>query len=174
MKTLEQFYTRPQANEGKKLPLSLPDGSPSDHYLVILGVDSDEFEFARHKAQQQLVELKVNEDLDDKKIFDETKLIKTKLIATLIKDWSFTDDDGKPLPCTKDAVVEFLTNAPQIAETVDTIACDRDFFLIDSLESSENTQEQSSTSTDQLKEEKSPKDKHSTKSGNKRGRNRKG
>jgi hypothetical protein len=40
------FYTRQKANEGIQLPLFLPDGTKTDHWIRIRGIDSDAFRIA--------------------------------------------------------------------------------------------------------------------------------
>ena len=44
--SMDAFFTRGKANEGVQLPLYLPDGSKSEHWVRILGVDSDIFRAA--------------------------------------------------------------------------------------------------------------------------------
>jgi hypothetical protein len=43
---MDAFYTRQKANEGIQLPLFLPDGTKTDHWIRIRGIDSDAFRIA--------------------------------------------------------------------------------------------------------------------------------
>ena len=43
---MSAFFTRDRANEGIELPLYLPNGRKSEHWLRVLGVDSDAFRLA--------------------------------------------------------------------------------------------------------------------------------
>ena len=51
------FFTRAKANEGERMPLSLPDGTPTDEWLQIRGVDSDEFRVALDEFRRELLVL---------------------------------------------------------------------------------------------------------------------
>lgn len=37
---LSDFYTVPAAEKGKRVPLALPDGTPTEFYLVVMGADA--------------------------------------------------------------------------------------------------------------------------------------
>ena len=126
---MEQFYTRDKANEGIALPLSLTNGEESEHSLTILGIDSDEFKWVNTDEQRKVsttLELAAKiEDEDERKKFiqkrgDESKLA---ILVALIKDWSFDQE------CTEENKTEFLKNAPQIADAINSYAADRKRFF---------------------------------------------
>lgn len=145
--SMKEFYTRSKANEGKKVPLSLPDGSPSEHWLVIRGVDSDEFRRAEAKSKRKAIEIaQIKNDQERDAAIEQQKL---ELIAVLVAGWSFEEE------CTRDNVVDFLREAPQIADMVDRIAVSRASFFGERSSSSTGTQKKSSDSKSARKAPKS-------------------
>lgn len=119
--SMEQFFTRQQANEGIELPLSLPDGTVTQHSIRIRGVDSDIFKRADAASRRKMLELSV--DLDKEKVQVELQREKLKLIASLVISWTF---DREFTPAN---VLEFLEEAPQIADQVDRLASRRSLFF---------------------------------------------
>lgn len=117
---MEKFFTRATANEGKKLPLRHPDGTPSEHYLIIRSQWSDEFIQANDDAMRSLAVKVAAKDADAKSVFQEQKL---SLIAACIAGWSFSTE------FTHENVIEFLRNAPQIAKQVNKLAGDDKYFF---------------------------------------------
>lgn len=136
--SMKEFYTRSKANEGTKVPLSLPDGSPTEHWLVIRGVDSDLFRRAEARSKRKAIEIaQIEDDKKREEAIDEEKL---GLIAVLIADWSFEEE------CTRENVLEFLKEAPQIADVVDRVAVSRASFFGQRSSSSTGTQKRNSGS----------------------------
>lgn len=115
------FFTREAANEGIKLPLYLPDGTESEHYLVVRGTDSDVFRKAEMQAKRSAATIAQLESADDRSEMIAKE--ETKLIASLIAEWSFSTE------MTQANVVKFLTEAPQIAEEVNRTAAQRGRFF---------------------------------------------
>jgi len=119
---LGSFFTRARANEGIKLPLALPDGTPSEHWIRIRGVDSDHFRAADAAARRRMAD-----DLavfkDDSKAQQLLERVSRELIAELVIEWSFKT------PCTRENVLKLLTEAPQIAQEIDTLAARRRLFF---------------------------------------------
>lgn len=118
---MQEFFTRQIANEGIRLPLVLPDGSPSEHWLQVRGMDSDEFHTAEMIAKREAAMIA---DIPS----DEERAVavndaQNTLIAALIADWSF------PTDCTKENVKNFLREAPQIADEVNRLAAKRSLFF---------------------------------------------
>ena len=50
MSGMHDFSIRQRANDGRRIALSLPDGSPTDHWLQIRSRWSDAFRQARDEA----------------------------------------------------------------------------------------------------------------------------
>lgn len=125
---MEEFFTRGIANEGVKLPLYHPDGTVSEHWLKVRGVDSDHFRAADTEGKRKVVVFAALKDPQEKaQAARDTEL---ECIAALVADWSF------PQECTAENVVTFLTEAPQIADMVNRFAAHRaEFFSKKSLPS---------------------------------------
>lgn len=118
---MKEFYTRQKANEGVKLPLFHPDGTPSEHWFLVRGIDSDQFRRAEASAKRKAVELAQIEDADERA--EQVRETELKCIAALVASWSFEEE------CTTENVVNFLREAPQIADAVNRYAARRaDFF----------------------------------------------
>lgn len=140
---MEAFYTLEKANEGIKIPLHLPTGERSEHWIEIYGVDSDAFRRADLEARREGVKLAAIQDPVAK---DEAQADLTrKLRASLIKSWSFDAE------LTPESASEFLRKAPQIADTIDRVSSNRSLFFgiayADSKDDSSRTQSTSSSST---------------------------
>lgn len=133
--SMEQFFTRQRASEGKKFPLTAPDGTKTEHWLLIRGVDSDEFQRAEHLARREALKVNEIESMEDKAVFQmETE---RKTIASLVADWSFDQ------PCTPDNVVKFFKEAPQIQEMVSLLSVRRSIFFAPTPQTSADGQSKS-------------------------------
>ncbi|USL90033.1 hypothetical protein [Vibrio phage vB_VpaS_CHI] len=118
---MEEFFTRQKANEGKKVPLYLPNGEPSEHWIQIRGVDSDQFKEAETAAKRKAVEIAQIESTQERA--EAVRTTELKCIAALVADWSFDK------PCDETNVVNFLREAPQIADMVNRYAANRKSFF---------------------------------------------
>lgn len=114
---MKEFFTRQTANEGVQLPLFLPDGTATEHWLKVRGVDSDEFRRAEAAAKRKAIEIAQIEN--EQKRAEAVRETELGCIAALIAGWSF------PEPLTNDNVVNFLREAPQIADMVNRFAARR-------------------------------------------------
>lgn len=133
---MKRFHTRAAANEGVQVPLTGPDGEPTEYWLRLIGLDSDIFRKKRIEVNRDSLlkasvkgAKKAEELLDLGDAFHAKQ--KLRLLACLITDWNFTDEaePPQPLPCTEENIIAFLTEAPQIADMIDRLAADRSFFL---------------------------------------------
>ncbi|KAF1710303.1 hypothetical protein CSC70_06310 [Pseudoxanthomonas kalamensis DSM 18571] len=125
---MELFKTRDKANEGKKLPLYAPDGSPTDHWLQVRHVWSDAFQEANEAVLGEVRDTVLAAEGDNAKISAAKVEAKFKLWATLVSGWSFDTE------CTPEAVQAFLRDSPQIGPVLDKFAADsRLFFGNDSI-----------------------------------------
>jgi hypothetical protein len=126
---MEEFFTKDRANEGIKFPLTRPDGTKTDHWLLVRGVDSDvcqrinrenRREFAFIEATAKAIECK---DTRAKYLADEYERLENKAVAALIADWSFETE------CNPEEVQAFLREAPQIFDAVNRVAGNRAVFF---------------------------------------------
>lgn len=119
----ELFHTRGKANEGVRLPLYAPDGSPTEHWLQVRHVWSDAFAEANEAALSALHEATLAAQGDLAKLAKAKRAAQLRIWAALVADWSFEQ------PCTPEAVEAFLREAPQIGAVLDKFAADnRRFF----------------------------------------------
>lgn len=136
---MESFFTRSKANNGIQLPLYLPDGTKSEHTFTIRGVDSDVFREADAEARRNAMDIAQITDMTERA--EAIKEGKLRLIASLVMAWTFDQ------PCTPEAVVNFLREAPQLADAIDQVASRRSLFFAQGLSSSPSTRKRSSVST---------------------------
>lgn len=115
------FFTRTKANEGEKLPLSLPDGTPTDEWLLIRGVDSDEFRDALDEHRRAILANAAIKDEAERA--EQNRLAGLKLHCALVMGWSFDTE------FTQEALQEFLIEAPHLAIEVDNFASNRKRFF---------------------------------------------
>lgn len=136
---MDAFFTRGKANEGLQLPLYLPSGEKSEHWVRILGVDSDVFRTADANARREAFAIAALEDkaAQAEAIADS----KRKLLAVLVVAWSF------PQECTTENVMAFFKEAPQIMDAIDTTAGRRALFFGARSSSSQPSPSTSSSST---------------------------
>lgn len=148
-----KFFTRAKANEGIKLELRLPDGTPTECWIRVRGIDSDAYKKAVADMRLRALSLMGSDNEEDKaKLKDMSKgeLHDDELLGmfvALVADWYLLDEEDKPIPCTPENIKEFLREAPQIAEQINEISTRRKLFFGKSLKSSTPTQEPSSSST---------------------------
>ncbi len=114
------FFTRAKANEGERMQLSLPDGTATDEWLLIRGVDSDEFRTALDEFRRELLGVASIKDEAEKTA--KTEQARLQLNAALVIGWSFED-------FSEDTLLEFLRESPYIAAEVDRFASDRRRFF---------------------------------------------
>lgn len=137
---MEAFHTREASNDGVKVQLALPNGLPSGHWLVLYGADSDAFRGANMRLQRDALRISMIED--DAERDQRASEGQTRLVATLVKDWSFDQ------PCTPDNVYAFLRAAPQIEDKIDSVVANRAlFFALRSSNSSDSSDTSSSSTT---------------------------
>lgn len=121
MSSMKAFHTRDNANEGLKVPLHQPDGLETEHWLRVLGVDSDTFREAEASLKRELASFPDKSDTKNYKAFFEEKY--NELRAVLVSEWSFDAE------CTLENVKQFFRDAPQIADMVNQVAGNRSLFF---------------------------------------------
>lgn len=107
----KDFHTRSESDKGVKFLLESPDGTQSDEWLLVAGVESIRYE----KAHRDTIKATLNgsDSLEQGNI----------LLSALVIDWSFEDE------CTPEIVLDFLQNAPYIKAALDRFAINRANFL---------------------------------------------
>jgi len=137
--SMDAFFTRGRANEGVQLPLYLPDGTKSEHWVRVMGVDSDAFREAEANVKRDMFRIASIED--PKERAEAITSGKRKLVAVLVCAWSF------PQPCTLENVEAFLLEAPQIMDAIDVAASKRALFFVKGSSGSQPSLSTSSSST---------------------------
>lgn len=150
MNNLEAFYTKDLAEEGVMLPLDLPDGTPTEHWIRVRSVDSDAFRIAEAHSKRAALRIAANKELDDNGRILAARDTEFELIAALVVSWSFD------MECTTSTVAKFLKQAPQIADEINKFACRRSLFYKGKSKSSTDGSEGSSSSNEGQKDPKSP------------------
>jgi hypothetical protein len=165
---MEEFFTREKANDGIRFPLTHPDGTATEHWLQIRGVDSDEFHKAERQERRNFLPIRVEADMlhgqkeKEDFILDAQDKMERNLIASLVSGWSF---DTPPTP---ENVVNFLQEAPQIAQAINSVSAERFRFFGKGLSSSGDTQKVRSSLASPQKGAQPRKKRISSKSGSKR------
>jgi len=118
---MEEFYTRSAANEGRTLPLYLPNGTKSEHSFVVRGVDSDEFRTTENKVKRRAIDIAQMETEEER--LEAINDSERECIASLIISWTFD------MECTTENKVSFLREAPQIADAINRFSAKRTEFL---------------------------------------------
>lgn len=147
MKDLEGFATNKLSEEGIKIPLMDVDGNPTKHWIVIKGTDSKAFKKAQSVFRKNVLEAQELAEVTDGYDFSLISEKETNvLLASLVVDWSFKNDDGTPYECNTKNIVEVLEQAPVLADEIDKVSSRRRNFIKRSLRKSKNGQRKNSSS----------------------------
>ena len=123
---LSDFFTLSALEKGKKLPLTLPDGTETEYHLMVLGADAP----AARKALLEASRILRDEGKEGLSVEAETEIAQRANLhyrSALAFDWSL------PVPYSKEAIAELLLNNPGLANDVERLASDRTrFFAKDS------------------------------------------
>lgn len=131
---IEELFIKDIAEEGIDIPLGVPGADEPTDSIRIRGVDSDVYRNARAKANRkhirELAQLK--EDEKEKRASAEeieeqkdriTREITLDILVSLVVSWTFETE------FTPENVRRLLINCPQIADTIDKYAHDRQLFF---------------------------------------------
>ena len=117
--SMSDFHSRSKANAGKKVFLRTPDGEITESWVRVVNCDSDVMAKVHSDSRAALVENKMGAKPDP----DFASKIALDNIASAVVEWSFEE------PISKEAVREFLTEAPHIKSDVDDLIYDRKAFF---------------------------------------------
>lgn len=121
MSDMEKFFTRKIANDGIKVPLSLPNGGETEHFFIVRGMDSDAFREADAESRRvAIIAAGLDDESERKAMLADAKL---DLVISLIADWSFDQE------CNYENKRTLLIEAPQLRDAVDKIAARRSLFF---------------------------------------------
>lgn len=134
---IEQLFTRTVANEGTRMFVSLPDGTPTEEWILVLHEDSDKFSLARDMMMRTLSELS---GLEGEERVLKASQRRVQLTAAMVGDWSFET------PCTPENIIKLLTESPTLREKIDKFGSDQRNFFKKSQTTSAPLENQSSDS----------------------------
>ena len=123
---MEAFNVVEKSNEGAEMPLTLPDGTPTDSYLIIRGQDSKDFRRAQAQSSRKRIDLMKrakSKNMSAAAVAMAEKAITTELVAVLVAGWSFGAE------ATKENVIAWLKTAPQVEIEIDNFAGERANFF---------------------------------------------
>lgn len=126
---LSDFFTLSALEKGKKLPLTLPDGTETEYHLMVLGADAP----AARKALLEASRILRDEGKEGLSVEAETEIAQRANLhyrSALAFDWSL------PVPYSKEAIAELLLNNPGLANDVERLASDRTRFFAKDLPAS--------------------------------------
>lgn len=119
--TMDKYKTRSKVSNPVRQHLLDPTTQElTTDYLEIRSSLSDEFMDARDRSMQEVSEI---DEQDPKKRKALVKEIQLRMSAALVAGWSFSE------PCTEENVVEFLREAPQVRNLVNSVADDAQRFF---------------------------------------------
>ena len=121
------FSIKAKSDEGIKVPLLLPDGEKTEHFLMVRGADSAAFRKAQARAHRGALDLlklsKAKKPIEPGDLAMRQAKVQRDLISHLFAGWSFEEE------CTPESASAFMEEAPQIEELVNEIAGDRSHFF---------------------------------------------
>lgn len=126
---LSDFFTLSALEKGKKLPLTLPDGTETEYHLMVLGADAP----AARKALLEASRILRDEGKEGLSVEAEAEIAQRANLhyrSALAFDWSL------PVPYSKEAIAELLLNNPGLANDVERLASDRTRFFAKDLPAS--------------------------------------
>jgi hypothetical protein len=134
MKDLDAFATGKLGEEGVKIPLRDVEGNETEHWIKIKSTDSMSFKKAQSKFRRKLVSVHEEQESSDSiQALEATEKFSNELLASLVVDWSFHDDDGSKYPCNKANILKVFKDAPMLAQEIDTASAKRKNFIKGSL-----------------------------------------
>lgn len=118
---LEDYMTAQRAQDAVQMFLTLPDGTKTTDFLLVVGTESSEFRTAKYVQEQRALEIARKDTIEERMAAVEDARI--SVLAACIKGWSFD------VPFSGAAAKELLAGAPYLADTVDTFISRRANFF---------------------------------------------
>lgn len=121
---LSDFFTREKAEAGAVVPLDLPDGTPTGHWVRIVGNESDRFRQARAKAEKMAFDIAKITDEAERQTAIEAQT--TAVLVACVIGWSLDEE------CNADNITKMLIEAPYIRRLIDRSVGNRALFFANS------------------------------------------
>lgn len=120
---MDAFNVLKLSNEGVKMPLTLPDGTKTEEFLMLRGADSKYFQNAKARANREMVKLAKNQKAEPEDKARREKEITCRLASALVCSWSFD------VECDETNIMKFFKDSPQVQEQADMFAGTRTNFF---------------------------------------------
>ncbi|MGV8864107.1 MAG: hypothetical protein ACOH2T_23425 [Pseudomonas sp.] len=118
----QDFYVKQKAEEGRRVDLSNPDGTPSGHWMVVRSVLSSQYEEAFKQISRAALDdvMRIASAGDRAAVTLMTKTLgrsrKARLVASLIADWSLDCD------CSEQEKTRLLVSAPRLRRQIERVS----------------------------------------------------
>lgn len=130
--SIEDYKTAQRAQDAVQMFLTLPDGTKTTDYLLVVGTESSEFRSAKYAQEQRAFEISKLESMEQR--MDAVEDARITVLASCVKGWSFD------VPFTPEAAKDLLKGAPYLADAVDVFISRRAHFFAKPSTTSSNTQ----------------------------------
>lgn len=130
--SIEDYKTAQRAQDAVQMFLTLPDGTKTTDYLLVVGTESSEFRSAKYAQEQRAFEISKLESMEAR--MDAVEDARITVLASCVKGWSFD------VPFTPEAAKDLLKGAPYLADAVDVFISRRAHFFAKPSTTSSNTQ----------------------------------
>jgi hypothetical protein len=124
--SINNLFILKNAQEGKPMEVTFPNGIKTGDTITVLGSDSEKFRAAMAVARREEIDAIGEFDSKTKPelLAEKQHEGKLKLVSSLVTGWTFEED------CTKENVITLFRNAPYILEQVDSFAANRRNFFV--------------------------------------------
>lgn len=129
---LEDYMTAQRAQDAVQMFLTLPDGTKTTDFLLVVGTESSEFRSAKYAQEQRAFEISKLESMEQR--MDAVEDARISVLATCVKGWSFD------VPFSPEAAKDLLKGAPYLADAVDVFISRRAHFFAKPSTTSSSTQ----------------------------------
>ena len=119
--SIEDYKTAQRAQNAVQMFLTLPDGTKTTDYLLVVGTESSEFRSAKYAQEQRAFEISKMESMEQR--MDAVEDARINVLASCVKGWSFD------VPFTPEAAKDLLKGAPYLTDAVDVFISRRAHFF---------------------------------------------
>jgi len=120
---IADFHTAASHQEGAEMRVRKPDGSYSDCYIALIGIDSPQWrEIVKNRSRSDMRKVINNDEKTDE---DE----KAEDLAKATVSWRGFTDNGEDIDFSLEKVEQLYKAAPYIADQVDMFIANRANFI---------------------------------------------
>lgn len=118
---LDDYMTAQRAQDAVQMFLTLPDGTKTTDFLLVVGTESSEFRAAKYEQEQRAFEISRMDSMEKRR--EAVEDARVNVLASCVKGWSFD------VPFTPAAAKKLLKGAPYLADAVDVFISRRAHFF---------------------------------------------